>query len=289
MQKLTNPPQIDSTIFELSCLAIFAALGRVEYEPCLPTGAVPDLRLTTAAGRIVYVECKSQSVNGTEHASRVRRVSQRIHSILDPETTKVAADAWRRGLRLEVRPSCTPSESDLLALEAAAAGYSVDDLVAGARPSPHVALSAVDRTLPIDRSQGHFAALVEVGTTPQPLFAHEHVRVVVQSWSSLAAPMRRAQRALLADARRKLESMPEGAIGLVCMSTFQTDRFKPDVRLAVERPEFRNVPMVWLNPLAETGTLICRDDSLEICRELFSLTGKDSLAPRDPTSPSSRP
>ena len=116
-QKLRNPAQTHNTLLELMVLGAFQPHHKVQYEPKLADGKVPDLMLSLSTGLRVYIECKSQRLMGSKHDRLCHKTTDRIRRILDLQSSAFVRNAWAEGLRSEVRLSQTPSDADLREFE----------------------------------------------------------------------------------------------------------------------------------------------------------------------------
>jgi hypothetical protein len=266
-QKLRNPAQTHNTLLELMVLGAFQPPHKVQYEPTLADGKVPDLMLSLSAGPTVYIECKSQSLISSEHDRLFHKATDRIHRILDLQSSAFVKDAWAEGLRSEVRLSATPSDADLREFEQTLNKHTPS---AGLPPFAFgrtITLSVVPRDQAFDESQPPPSKVTRVGRTSNAL-DHKNAHVAVHPWPGLDIIRRRSQRRLLGVARLKLRSIPATAYGLICIQTVGSQRFAPDIHRLVEQKEFERIPIVWLNPISN-GRVICRDDALPLRDQVF--------------------
>jgi hypothetical protein len=266
-EKLRNQPQTHDTLLELTCLGAFQPHHKIQYEPALTDGKVPDLMLSLPAGPDVYVESKCQSLMDSKHQRLFLKASRRIHQILSRKSSAFVEKAWAEGLRSEVRLSQSPSEADLKKLEKTLDGHKAS---AGMLPiafGKSIALSVVLRDEPFDEREPPPSAVILVGTEPS-IMHHRNAHAAVYPWPGLDKIRRQSQRRLLADARRKLRSIPVSAYGLICIQTSSSKRFVPDIHTLLRQKEFERIPMVWLNPIG-VGRVIWRDDALLLRDQVF--------------------
>jgi hypothetical protein len=223
--------------------------------------------LSLSVGQTVYVECKSQSLMDSKHQRLFQRATGRIHQILSRESSAFVEKAWAEGLRCEVRLSQSPLEVDLRKLE-----QTLNEHKPSARMLPiafgqSITLSLVLRDEPFDERQPPPSAVILVGTEPS-IIHHRNAHAAVYPWPGLDKIRRKSQRRLLADARRKLRSIPATAYGLICIQTSSSKRFVPDIHAVLRQKEFERIPIVWLNPIG-AGRVIWRDDALLLRDQVF--------------------
>jgi hypothetical protein len=266
-EKLRNQPQTHDTLLELTCSGAFQPHHKVQYEPTLADGKVPDLMLSLSAGQAVYVECKSQGLMVSEHERLFHKATGRIYQILDLKSSGFVKKAWAEGLRSEVRLSQTPADVDLRELEQTLDDHAPSAGMPAIAVGRSITLSLVFREEPFDESQPRPSSVFLVGTTPS-IMHHANAHAVVYPWPGLDIIRRRSQRRLLASARRKLRSIPGTAYGLICMQTFSSKRFVPDIHRLLRQKEFERTPIVWLNPIG-LGRVIWRDDALLLRDQVF--------------------
>jgi hypothetical protein len=266
-EKLSNEPQTLDTLFELSCLGAFQPHHSLQYEPTLADGKIPELMLSLSAGQAVYVECKSQSLMGSKHQRLFSKATGRIYQILDLDSSAFVKKAWAEGLRSEVHLSRTPSELDLRTLKQTLHEHSPSAGMSPIAFGRSITLSLVLRDQPFDKNAPPPSAVTRVGTAPSTMH-HRNAHVAVYPWSGLDIIRRRSQRRLLSSARRKLQSIPPSAYGLICIQTFSSKRFAPDIHRLLRQKEFERIPIVWLSPIG-IGQIICRDDALLLRDRIF--------------------
>jgi hypothetical protein len=265
--KLRNQSQTHDTLLELWCLGAFEPHHKVQYEPALTDGKVPDLMLSLPAGPDVYVESKCQSLMDSTHQRLFLKATGRIHQILSRESSPFVEKAWAEGLRSEVRLSQSPSEVDLRKLQQTLDGHKPS---AGMLPiafGKTITLSIVSRDEPFDERQPPPSAVTLVGPEPS-IMHHRNAHAAVYPWPGLDKIRRKSQRRLLADARRKLRSIPATAYGLICIQTVSSKRFIPDIHRLLRQKEFERIPIVWLNPIG-LGRVIWRNDAVLLRDEVF--------------------
>ena len=151
------------------CMGVFQPYHCLEYEPSLADGKVPDFKITLPSGRLVYVECKSQSFVDTERQRSFSRAADRINRTLNLKTSKFVVAAWGNGLRTEVRLSETPNDHDLIEFESGLDDYTP---TAGMPPlafGKSISLALVSREQTFDKAHASPIAIMEVGTTPMPI------------------------------------------------------------------------------------------------------------------------
>ena len=266
-EKLRNQPQTHDTLLELWCLGAFEPHHKVQYEPRLADGKVPDLMLSLPGGQAVYVECKSQNFMDSKHQRLFHKATGRIYQILSRQSSAFIEKAWAKGLRSEVRLSQSPSHADLKELE-----QTLDEHEPRAGIPPiafgrSITLSLVLRDQPFDERQPPPSAVILVGTGPS-IMHHRNAHAAVYPWPRLDNIRRKSQRRLLGDARRKLRSIPATAYGLICIQTVSSKGFTPDIHLLLRQKEFERIPIVWLNPVG-VGRVIWRDDALLLRDQVF--------------------
>jgi len=265
--KLKNQEQTHDTLLELMVLGVFQPCHKVQYEPTLADGKVPDLMLSLSTGLRVYIECKSQRLMGSKHDRLFHKTTDRIRRILDLQSSAFVRNAWAEGLRSEVRLSQTPSDADLREFEQTLNTHTPS---AGLPPIAFgrtVTLSVVPRDQALDERQPPPSMVTRVATTPSILH-HKNAHAVVYPWPGLDIIRRRSQRRLLGSARRKLRAIPATAYGLICIQTVSSKRFVPDIHRLLPQREFERIPVVWLNPISN-GRVICRDDALPLRDQIF--------------------
>ena len=266
-QKLRNPAQTHNTLLELMVLGAFQSPHKVQYEPTFADGKVPDLMLSLSAGPTVYIECKSQSLISSEHDRLFHKAKDRIHRILDLQSSVFVEEAWAEGLRSEVRLSGTPSDVDLKEFEKTLNKHTPSAGLPSIAFGRTITLSVVPRDQALHESQPPPSMGTRVATTPSILH-HKNAHSAVYPWPGLDIIRRRSQRRLLGSARRKLRAIPATAYGLICIQTVSSKRFAPDIHRLVEQKEFERIPIVWLNPISN-GRVICRDDALPLRDQVF--------------------
>jgi len=267
VQKLTNQTQTHDTLFELICLGRFQQYHNITYEPKLVDGKVPDLMLTLTQEQQVYVECKSQSVNVSKHTRLFQDASRQIHDVLSTKQSAFVENAWANGLRIEVRLSRSPASADIRALQETLDKHTPSSNVPSLALGNSISLSLIARDQPFDQTLSSPSAVMTVGTTPIEVH-HKNASVAVYPWRRLDSIRRQSQRRLLKSARRKLASIPRVAYGLICIQTFSSKQFAPDVHNLLKQSEYERIPIVWLNPMGK-GRLIFRDDALFLRDAIF--------------------
>jgi len=266
-EKLRNQAQTDDTLLELTCLGAFQPHHKVQYEPRLADGKVPDLMLSLSAGQVVYVECKSQSPMDSKHQRRFDKATGRIYQILDLKSSAFVKKAWAEGLRTEVRLSQSPSHADLRELEQILDEHAPRAGIPPIAFGRTITVSLVSRDEPFEKDQPLISALQLVETTPSTMH-HRNAHATIYPWPGLDNIRRKSQRRLLADARRKLRSIPATAYGLICIQTVSSKRFTPDIHRLLRQKEFEKIPIVWLNPIG-VGRVVWRDDALLLRDQVF--------------------
>jgi hypothetical protein len=265
--KLTNLSQTHDTLFELLCLGAFQQDHVVHYEPTLADGKLTDLMIEVDGQHHVYVECKSQGLIGAEYQQRFNAASGRLHTILDLDQCEFVKRAWEQGLRTEVRLSRTPSEADLRELR-----QNLDNHTATVGMAPIVfgraiCVSLVQCEQPFCANLPPPSGLIRVGTEPTSIH-FRNVHTAVYPWPGLDIVRRRSQRRLLGSARRQMRAIPPDAFGLICIQTFSSAKFAPDIHKLLAQPEYARIPIVWLNPIG-SGRVICRDDAIPLRNRIF--------------------
>jgi hypothetical protein len=117
-------------------------------------------------------------------------------------------------------------------------------------------------------AKSYFMDTVVKGLPAPITMHHRNAHVAVYPWPGLDIIRRRSQRRLLSSARRKLQSIPPSAYGLICVQTFSSKRFAPDIHRLLRQKEFERIPIVWLSPVG-IGQVICRDDALLLRDQIF--------------------
>lgn len=266
IRKLRNDSQTHDTLLELTCLGALESTHAMEYEPSLPGGTMPDLLVRLRSGRVVYIECKCQRLVGSTHHRLFTKATERIQRTLGFERSAFVKTAWTKGLRIEVTLSQNPSAHDIRALET-----TIDHLEASPGRAiatfGSISLDLIPKDELYDESKPAPSGVIRVGTTPTRIH-HSNVHLAIYPWSGLDIIRRRSQRRLLAEARRKLRSIPDRAWGLICIQTFSSSKFAPDIHRLVSQPAFSRIPIVWLNPIGR-GQVIARNDALSLRDELF--------------------
>ncbi len=130
--KLRNRTQTRDTLFELWCLGMFGQRCKVEYEPRLSNGKVPDL--CVHAGRKLYVECKSHHFMDSVYWSRFQKAASLIGQQVGG--SPLQKKAWGQDLRVEVYPDMSPNSNDLLRLGETVQTEAIDEFVTPGRASP---------------------------------------------------------------------------------------------------------------------------------------------------------
>jgi hypothetical protein len=202
----------------------------------------------------------------SDHQRLFTKATERINRILDFERSAFVKAAWTKGLRIEVNLSRNPSEHDIRALE-----MTIDHLEASQGRTiatfGSISLDLIPKDEPYDESKPAPSGVIRVGVTPTRIH-HSNVHSAIYPWSGLDITRRRSQRRLLAAARRKLRNIPDDAWGLICIQTFSSSKFAPDIHRLVSQPAFSRIPIVWLNPIGR-GRVIARNDALSLRDELF--------------------
>lgn len=266
-QKLRNQPQTHDTLFELICMGYLQQDHEVRYEPRLGDGKVPDLMLTLNCEQEVYVECKAQSVDLSKHMQLFSDAASEIHSALDTKRSKFVERSWDQGLRVEVRLSQSPSSADIRELQQTVDTHEPSPSFSQAQFGKAITVSLATTDEPFDQALSSPSAVMLVGTTPTQLH-HRNARVAVYPWRRLDSIQRKSQRRLLKSARLQLKSIPSDAFGMICIQTFSSNKFAPDVHELIKQDEYARVPIVWMNPIGE-GRLIYRDDAYTLKDAIF--------------------
>jgi hypothetical protein len=267
-EKLRNQPKTHDTLLELMCLGALQPHHKVQYEPTLTDGKVPDLMLSLSAGQDIYLEAKSQSLTDSKHQRVFHKATGRIHQMLSRERSAFVENAWAEGLRCEVRLSQSPLEADLRKLEQALEEHKPSAGILPIAFGQSITLSLVSRDEAFDERQPPPSAVTLVGTEPSRMH-HRNAHAAVYPWPGLEKLRRKSQRRLLCDARRKLRSIPATAYGLICIQTTSSKRFVPDIHALLRQKEFERIPIVWLNPM-DLGRVIWRDDALVLRDQVFA-------------------
>lgn len=266
-QKLTNPPQTHDTLFELICLGAFQRYHVLQYEPKLEDGKVPDLVLSLPDGQSIYVECKSQRIMESKAHRLFDKVCGRIHKILDIKNSTFIKQAWENDLRSEIHLSHTPSNTDLNNLQEMIDSCVPSKGIPPIRFGDSISLLLIPREQPFNKELPTPSSVIQVGTTPTAI-DYTNAHVAVYPWPGLDTIRRRSQRKLLTTARHKFRTLPHSAYGLICIQTFSSKKFVPDIHKLLQQKEFERIPIVWLNPIG-AGQVMARNDALELRNQIF--------------------
>jgi hypothetical protein len=266
-QKLVNQPQMLDTLFELQCMGAFQPHHSVFYEPKLVSGKTPDLAIKLSGKQTVYVECKSQRLMDSKHDRLFATTRSRIYATVGLESSMFVKSAWENDLRCEVRFSRTPTNVELRTFEKTIDNHKPSAGMLPIQFGSSIRLSVVQRDEPFDDREGSPSAVMQVGTTPTQL-SDRNAFAAVYPWRGLDTLRRRSQRRLLASARKKLNVLGEGEFGLICIQTFHSKQFAPDIHRLLPQKEFDRVPIVWLNPVGP-GLIIAREDAYPLRDQVF--------------------
>jgi hypothetical protein len=204
---------------------------------------------------------------GTKDQRGFDKATGRIYQILDLKRSAFVKKAWTEGLRSEIRLSQSPPHADLKELEQTLNEHAPK---AGMPPIAFgrtITVSVVSRDEPFEKDQPLISALQLVETTPSTMH-HRNAHAAIYPWPRLDDIRRKSQRRLLADARRKLRSIPATAYGLICIQTVSSKRFTPDIHRLLRQKEFERIPIIWLNPIG-LGRVIWRDDAVLLRDQVF--------------------
>lgn len=265
IHKLRNKTQTLDTLFELNCLGLFQLCHAVSYEPKLKDGKVPDMMVSLPDIGDIFIECKSQGLNESEY----QRVFQKFGTLCleAVSNTQAQAAAWERGFRTEVRVAATPHLNEIEHVRDLMSSIQVDDLIQGMSVGLNITVIAVPREDAYIDGPSTRMGQIQVGPVSTKV-SSENMHAVVYSWPGIDLKRRRSQRQLLSEARRKLKAIPKNSYGAICLQTYAARQFSPDVHQALVRPEFSQIPCVWLNPLHESE-LISRSDGVRISEAIF--------------------
>jgi len=261
IQKLRNQPV--NTLFELKCMASFGKCHTVRYEPKLTSGKVADFAIRLSDTEEVLVECKSQGTVRSE--IRFENCANEVLEII--RSARVRKIVWDNGFRIEVQFSKTPDSRELGTLRSTLSQASFRELTAGIELSGVTRISVVPRSQDFRKESAFLAGVMCVPTTPVPMHK-EITESVVYGWPEIENALRRSQKGLLKEARCQLKGMPPQAKGMICIQTIGSRLFVPEVKILIEQPEFRQIPLVWINPFS-TGRLVFRDDGAGTLEKVF--------------------
>jgi hypothetical protein len=262
--KLTNEPQIHDTLFELLCLGIFHLHHKVRYEPKLGDGKVPDLMIILDGNTEVFIECKSHGFMGSEYNRIFQDVGSGLFNTI--KESEMVKNAWNKEFRTEIFIDRTPTKQEIENFSRLLDAFSLEQLKESVQFGPYN-VHAVKKTTPFTDGLSHMGQ-VTVTDKPIQINHHESAHVVVYSWRGLENKRRRSQNKLLADGRRKLRNIPEGAIGLICIQVYGFKIFVADLLEIIKQEHYRNVPVVWVNPLNESQ-IVWRNDQETLMRTIF--------------------
>ena len=272
IQKLLNKPQTADTIFELKCMGMFLDKHKLSCEPKLGSGKVPEFKIIPENFPEIYVECKSQNQDDSEHIKKYKTVVDKLMNRLNASI--FIKDAWDNAYRTEVFPGryIHDAEIDELLHKLGNCKFS-DFFEPGKKVTKHILLICVPRMQePTSDNVDLRTSSITVGDKPTKI-SHENAHLMINAWKNVNVQARRSQRRLLADARRKLEDIPKGSLGLICIQTYGALKFLPDIQKLMSQKEYASIPIVWLNPFHE-GKIICRNKFLDLRNYFF----KDILA-----------
>jgi len=270
IQKLRNKPQTTDTLFELVCLGFFAEHHKVIYEPKLPDGKVPDLRVELDGGPFIYVECKSHRYADAPYVEAFMDVSSQI--ICDAFTGQpITTAAEQEHSRMEVYLKARPSSREIEQFRKAIPALTMDRVRVECPVTPNIAVMAVPQAQPLRSGASLWNGWQIVGTEPTRI-ALPDSRVLAYSWPGLDVQRRKLQRALLRDARIQLRNIPAGSLGMICIQTVSAKRFLPDVHALIDQDQFSQVPIIWLKSSRVLGTeskIVFRDGVGHLVERLF--------------------
>lgn len=265
-QKLLNKPQTDDTIFELKCLGILLNKHTVSYEPKLKSGKIPEFKISSIGFPDVYVECKSQNQQDSVYLRKFNTVSSNLMNTLN--SSNFLKNAWENGHRTEVFPSRYVHDVEIRELLHNLEKSKFFEFTGpGKFVTRNILIVCVPREQEPRDNIGIRVGSITVGDKPTKL-SHENTHLMVSAWDSVNIQTRRSQRALLGEARKKLRTIPSGALGMICIQTYGAMRFLPDIQKLLSQKQHVSAPIVWLNPFHE-GKIICRNEFLNLRDYLF--------------------
>jgi hypothetical protein len=263
LKKLRNRSQTADTIFELYCMAVITQAHKIDYEPRLIRGKVPDFKIKLPPD--VYVECKAQRLMEAQAQQRFQKLGSDV--LAKVEQTEVVQSAWLNNFRTEIRFRRTPNSKEIEGLPKILSEKSLQELSQGIVVGSSFDITAVPRSQRLSASHLYMANL-RVSTEPITV-APENAHVLAYSWPTIDKQIARTQRKLLADARVQLRGIPEGACGMICLQTLLTHQLRLDLHHLIDQPQFEHVPIIWVNPNMKNSRVIFRDDGTELMHRIF--------------------
>ncbi len=267
IKKLLNKPQTADTIFELKCMGMFLDKHKLSYEPKLGSGKVLEFKIIPKNFPEIYVECKSQNQDDSEHIKKYKTVINKLMNRLN--ASAFIKDAWSNGYRTEVFPDRYIHGAEINELLHKLSNCKFSDFFdPGKNITKHILLICVPRMQePRSDKVGLQTSSITVGDKPTKI-SHENAHLMISAWNNVNVQARRSQRRLLVDARKKLRDIPKGSLGLICIQTYGAPKFLPDIQKLISQKEYTSTPIVWLNPFHE-GKIICRNEFLNVRNYLF--------------------
>jgi len=214
------------------------------------------------------VECKTAGDERSEHRRKFNSVSKSLMKSF--KNTLFKKEAWKKGFRTEVCPAKHIEKNELeefdVSLNQRSYGEFVNEKLC---ITNNIALHCVPRNNAPTRSKGLRTG--EITITDRPTQAHyRNMYVMIHEWPSISIQARRQYRSLLAKARKKLRHIPRSSIGMICLQTYRAEAFLPDLEKLVSQDDFKQIPLVWLNPFNE-GKIICRTEHITTRNKLFKM------------------
>jgi hypothetical protein len=245
-------------------MAIIGQHHKIDYEPTLLGGKVPDFRIRSKIE--VFVECKAQRfMEADAHQTFQKFGSELLSSI---EKVNVVTAAWQSNFRTEVRLSRTPNSKQIQELSNILSVATLEQLIQGITVASIFKVGAVPRSQGL--LKGHFQHMAHVTVSTEPTaLTHENARVLVYSWPNIEKQIARTQRRLLAEARVQLRGIPAGTYGMICVQTLPNAQFRRDVHKLVEQQQFQHIPIIWVNPKMKNSRVIFRDDAGDLMHMIF--------------------
>ncbi len=268
VQKLRNKPQMRDTLFELLCLGFFANNHKVIYEPKLIDGKVPDLLVVLNEGMEIYVECKSHRFADAPYFDTFMAVSSMVCEAFTNQPIIKAVE--QTDLRLELYLKSKPGCSEIEEFKNAISTLTIDLVRAECSVTANIAVKAVPRHEPLRSGTSLRSGRQVIGVEPTRVSLKDSY-LLTYSWPGLDTKRRRLQRAMLSDARVQLRNIPANSIGMICIQTVSVREFLPDVHELIDRDQFSQIPVVWLNPSLVPGTeskIIFRDGARQVVEKL---------------------
>lgn len=266
VQKLSNIPQIEDTIFELKCMGMFLDKHKIVYEPELSTGKIPEFKIIVKDNPEIYVECKSQ---GQETAVHMVKFNSVVNRLMEPlNKSPFLKRAWEKGYRTEVFPLAYIHDKEAGdCLNNLKRIQFEDCLGVGEKITEHIVVSCVPRDQESLSKTAIKTGSITVSDKSTQL-SHRNTHLMIHAWDGVELQSRRSKRRLLSEARRKLKNIPDNSVGMICIQTYGASHFQPDIERLVGQKQYERISLIWLNPFHE-GKIICRNEFLPLRNTVF--------------------